>query len=71
MRYWPIRVFDKVKKDPSLAVAHSDYGAYKGRDLFRELHPAAAKKWDEQQAGKKVAEREQGFVKRDERELGF
>ena len=42
MRYWPKRVFTKVKKDPSLAVAHSDHGAYKGRDLFEELHPAAA-----------------------------
>ena len=40
---------EKVKKDPSLAVANSDYGAYKGRDLFVELHPAAAKKWEEQQ----------------------
>lgn len=49
MRYWPNRVMEKVKKDPSLAVAHSDYGAYKGRDLFVELHPAAAKKWEEQQ----------------------
>jgi len=37
--------------------------------LFRELHPAAAKKWDEQQAGKK--NKEEGFVKRDEGELGF
>jgi len=49
MRYWPARVFEKVKKDPSLAVAHSDYGAYKGRDLFEELHPAAAEKWRKQQ----------------------
>lgn len=52
MGYWPTRVMGKVKKDPSLAVAHSDYGAYAGRDLFEELHPAAAKKWREQQAGK-------------------
>ena len=52
MRYWPKRVMEKVKKDPSLAVAHSDYGEYKGRDLFKELHPAAAKKWDEQQEKK-------------------
>lgn len=49
MRYWPSRVFAKCKKDPSLAVAHSDYGIYKGRDLFQELHPVAAKKWKEQQ----------------------
>ena len=49
MRYWPNRVMEKVKKDPSLAVAHSDYGAYKGRDLFEELHPEAAKKWRAQQ----------------------
>ena len=49
MRYWPDRVMEKVKKDPSLAVAHSDYGAYQGRDLFTELHPEAAKKWDAQQ----------------------
>jgi hypothetical protein len=34
MRYWPERVMEKVKKDPSLAVAHSDYGQYKGRDSF-------------------------------------
>lgn len=67
MRYWPHRVFEKVKKDPSLAVAHSDYGAYKGRDLFRELHPEAAGKWDEQQ-GKKT---EAKFVKRDNGELEF
>ncbi len=49
MRYWPARVMEKVEKDPSLAVAHSDYGTYKGRDLFAELHPEAAKKWDAQQ----------------------
>ena len=67
MRYWPKRVLEKVKKDPSLAVAHSDYGAYEGRDLFTELHPAAAKKWEEQQ-GKKG---EETFVKRDSGELGF
>jgi len=48
MRYWPERVMEKVKKDPSLAVAHSDYGQYKGRDLFEELHPEAAKKWNNQ-----------------------
>jgi len=55
MRYWPARVLAKVKKDPSLAVAHSDYGAYAGRDLFRELHPEAAKKWDEGQGKKRGA----------------
>jgi hypothetical protein len=49
MRYWPERVMGKVKKDPSLAVAHSDYGQYKGRDLFTELHPEAAQKWEDQQ----------------------
>lgn len=49
MRYWPLRVFEKCRKDPSLAVAHSDYGAYAGRDLFEELHPQAAKKWREKQ----------------------
>lgn len=49
MRYWPGRVMEKVKKDPSLAVAHSDYGKYKGRDLFTELHPEAAQKWEDQQ----------------------
>lgn len=53
MRYWPKRVFEKCKKDPSLAVAHADYGAYAGRDLFEELHPEAAKKWREQQDGGK------------------
>jgi hypothetical protein len=78
MRYWPKRVFEKVKKDPSLAVAHSDYGAYAGRDLFRELHPEAAKKWDEAQ-GKKDGGRSGAdggtdggkFVKRDSGELEF
>ncbi|BFL81972.1 hypothetical protein LFREDSHE_04220 [Shewanella baltica] len=40
---------EKVKQDPSLAVAHSDYGQYSGRDLFTELHPKAAEKWEEQQ----------------------
>jgi hypothetical protein len=49
MRYWPERVMEKVKQDPSLAVAHSDYGQYIGHDLFTELHPEAAKKWEEQQ----------------------
>jgi hypothetical protein len=49
MRYWPDRVMEKVKKDPSLAVAHSDYGQYSDRDLFTELHPVAAEKWEEQQ----------------------
>jgi hypothetical protein len=49
MRYWPNRVMEKVKQDPSLAVAHSEYGAHKGRDLFKELHPEAAQKWDAQQ----------------------
>jgi hypothetical protein len=50
MRYWPERVMEKVKKDPSLAVAHSDYGQHTGRDLFTELHPEAAVKWEEQQS---------------------
>jgi hypothetical protein len=49
IRYWPERVMEKVKQDPSLAVAHSDYGQYSGRDLFTELHPEAAVKWEEQQ----------------------
>ncbi|MBF0258417.1 MAG: BREX-1 system adenine-specific DNA-methyltransferase PglX [Desulfamplus sp.] len=49
MRYWPDRVMEKVKQDPSLAVAHSDYGVHKGRDLFEELHPEAAQKWNAQQ----------------------
>lgn len=78
MRYWPTRVFEKVKKDPSLAVAHSDYGVYAGRDLFRELHPEAAKKWDEQQGkkdgGRVGADGGTGggtFVRRDDGELEF
>lgn len=50
MRYWPNRVMNKVKKDPSLAVAHSDYGKYIGHDLFEDLHPEAAKKWNAQQS---------------------
>jgi len=50
MRYWPQRVYDKLVKDPSLAVAHSDYGQYSGRDLFKELHPEMAKKWEQEQA---------------------
>ena len=49
MRYWPERVWNKLRKDPSLAVAHSDYGDYQGRDLFKELHPRMAAKWDEEQ----------------------
>lgn len=49
MRYWPERVMKKVKKDPSLAVAHSDYGPHKGRDLFEDLHPAAAQRWRAEQ----------------------
>jgi hypothetical protein len=49
MRYWPERVMEKIEKDPSLAVAHSDYGEHKGRDLFEELHPEAAQKWNAQQ----------------------
>ena len=53
--------------DPSLTVAHSDYGAFAGRDLFRELHPEAAKKWDGAQWKKKCAK----FVNRDSRELEF
>jgi len=60
MRYWPERVMEKVKKDPSLAVAHSDYGEFVGRDLFVELHPEAAKKWEELQ-GKKKVEQELDF----------
>lgn len=67
MRYWPTRVFEKVKKDPSLAVAHSNYGEYAGRDLFRELHPEAAAKWDQSQGKKSEAK----FVKRDDGELEF
>ena len=51
----------KVKKDPSLAVDHSDYGEYKGRDLFEELHPEAAKKWDAQQNGQKEKQLKLGF----------
>ncbi len=47
---------EKVKKDPSLAVAHSDYGEFMGRDLFGELHPEAAKKWEELQGKKKEQE---------------
>ncbi len=76
MRYWPDRVLAKVRKDPSLAVAHSDYGAFPGRDLFAELHPAAAKKWAEQ-AGKKGGEENGGkkgekeFLRRDAGELEF
>lgn len=50
MRYWPDRVMEKVKQDPSLAVAHSDYGKYSRRDFFTELHPEAALKWEEQQS---------------------
>jgi len=57
MRYWPKRVWEKLQKDPSLAVAHSDYGEYKGRDLFKELHPEMAKKWDEEQAKKNLNHR--------------
>jgi hypothetical protein len=53
MLYWPNRVMKKVKEDPSIAVAHSDYGAHKGRDLFEELHPKAADKWKEQQDNQK------------------
>lgn len=49
MCYWPERVIEKAKKDPSLAVAHSDYGQYIGRDLFTEFHPEVAVKWEEQQ----------------------
>jgi len=57
MRYWPKRVWQKLEKDPSLAVAHSDYGEYKGRDLFKELHPEMAKKWEEEQAKKNLNQR--------------
>lgn len=49
MRYWPQRCWDKLVKDPSLAVAHSDYGEFKGRDLFQELHPEMAAKWEAEQ----------------------
>ena len=42
-------LIEKAKKDPSLAVAHSDYGQYIGRDLFTEFHPEVAVKWEEQQ----------------------
>lgn len=49
MRYWPERIMEKVKQDPSLAIAHSDYGQYSGRDLFTELHPEATEKWEEHQ----------------------
>jgi hypothetical protein len=52
MRYWPFRCLKKLKTDPSLAVAHSDYGQYKGQDLFKEHHPDMAKKWDEDQKKK-------------------
>ena len=61
MRYWPKRVMEKVKKDPSLAVAHSDYGQYKGRDLFEELHPEAALKWEAQQNKVKAQQQEFDF----------
>ncbi|WP_156825313.1 hypothetical protein [Leptospira yanagawae] len=47
MRYFPKRVLAKCKVDPSLAVAHSDYGEHKGRDLFKEFHSEASKKWEE------------------------
>jgi hypothetical protein len=53
MRYWPSRVWKKLEKDPSLAVAHSFYGEYEGRDLFTELHPEMARKWEEEQAKKR------------------
>jgi hypothetical protein len=36
-RYFPRRVYDKCKKDPSLAVAHS---------CFWKLHPENAYKWE-------------------------
>ena len=57
MCYWPKRVWEKLEKDPSLAVAHSDYGEYKDRDLFKELHPEMAKKWEEEQAKKNLNQR--------------
>lgn len=47
MRYFPNRVLAKCKIDPSLAVAHSNYGPFKDRDLFKEFHPDASKKWEE------------------------
>lgn len=50
MRYFPNRVWKKLEKDPSLAVAHSDYGDYIGRDLFKELHPKMAEKWELEQS---------------------
>jgi len=59
MGYWPDRVMEKVNEDPSLAVAHSDYGEHKGRDLFEELHPEAAQKWNAQQ--NRVKEQQQEF----------
>ncbi|MGK5091071.1 BREX-1 system adenine-specific DNA-methyltransferase PglX [Deltaproteobacteria bacterium TL4] len=49
MRYWPHRVWKKLEEDPSLAVAHSHYGSYQDRDLFKELHPKMAEKWDNEQ----------------------
>jgi hypothetical protein len=49
MCYWPERVMEQIKKDPSLAIAHSNYGQYKGRDLFSELYPKAAEQWEELQ----------------------
>jgi hypothetical protein len=49
MRYWPKRVWKKLEKDPSLAVAHADYGEFTGRDLFRELYADMARKWDDEQ----------------------
>lgn len=52
MRYFPKRVLAKCKVDPSLAVAHSNYGSYQDRDLFKEFHPTASKKWDERNESK-------------------
>ncbi len=50
MRYFTNRVWKKLEKDPSLAVAHSDYGDFLGRDLFKELHPKMAEKWEQEQS---------------------
>ena len=43
MRYWKDRVIAKIKKDPSLAVAHSFHGEFKEHDFLKEYHPALTK----------------------------
>jgi len=53
MRYWPYRCLEKLKKDPSLAVAHSNYGKHEGQDLFKQYHPKMAEKWEEDQKKRK------------------